>query len=163
MSKNKIFYILLIGGVIFLGIITPFVPVIHIFEMFFLLVPLFLCFAVCLFVLFFGLISKNRKQKKYSLLILNVIILFISTQLLSAYSVNKFQKHRCKKLISNLEIYKIEHKCYPESLSNELNIKGIEYTLLTCEEYKLEFERGFLVREVFTNKNKIWNSYGWND
>lgn len=164
MQRNKrIYIVLLLLGVFILGIVTPFVPAIHVTVMFYLLIPMLFCFIFSLVFLLVGLIFKDKKTTKMFLFVLVVLVLFQSAQLLSVYSVDRFQKYRSKKLIDKLKLYKAEHHSYPDTLKNEFKIRGVKYILLENGEYILEFERGFFVREVFTSKDGTWRSYGWND
>jgi energy-coupling factor transporter transmembrane protein EcfT len=152
-----------IVGIVFLGAITPFVDRIHVIQMFFLIVPMFLCFIICLFILVVGLIHKNKKQIKYSILILLPLILFQLPQFLSVYAVDKFQRNRSEKIIVKLDEYKKEFDYYPVELDKELCFRGITYKLRDDNEYELAYERGFFVTERFTSKNREWKSYGWSN
>jgi ABC-type multidrug transport system permease subunit len=161
MSKNKIRYLVLTLSIFLIGIVIPFIPALHMFEIFILSMPILICFSMCLLLLPVALISKNKKGIKFLSLFLSLILLFISSQLLSGYTVEKYQKYRCNKLIKELDTFKNTNDYYPENLKK--SIIGIEYSLLEKDEYELAFECGFFVTEKFNSKQDKWERRGFND
>jgi len=159
MSKSKIRYLVLILSVFLMGIIVPFVPALHMVEIFILSIPILICLSMCLLLLPVALISKNKKGIKILGLSTSLIILFISSQLLSSYTVEKYQKYRCNKLINELETFKNTNNYYPEHLRKP--IKGVKYSLLEKDGYELSFECGFFVTEIFYSKQGKWERHGF--
>jgi len=159
MSKNKKRYLVLILSVFLIGIIVPFVPALHMVEIFILSIPILICLSMCLLLLPVALISKNKKGIKILGLSTSLIILFISSQLLSSYTVEKYQKYRCNKLINELETFKNTNNYYSENLRKP--IKGVKYSLLKKNEYELSFECGFFVTEIFYSKQGKWERHGF--
>jgi len=154
-------YILLNLTLLLVGVIVPFTPL-CILEVFFLLIPMKLYALIFIFLLLFGLIRFNKSIIVSSVRFLLPLVIFVSSQILSCFFVEKYQKFQCNKLIVKLEKYKQINNIYPESLNNDMTLKGINYRSLE-NGYELSFGRGFLVSEVYNSTQKIWESYGWND
>ncbi len=145
--------------IIILGIITPFVDYFVVIQMFYLLIPFGIILIFSLFVFIANLIKyKKHICKQNSTIIISLIPIFLLTQVISTFVVDKSQKIRCENIIKSLNQ---QSKNYPESLNTSFGIKYHKSTI--TNNYELEYNRGFLVREIYTSENKKWESYGWND
>lgn len=143
-----------------LGILIPFIPELVVIEAFFLLIPLALAFLITLILLILDLFDKD-KNKFDALFSFSIIPIFIFAQFFSGLLVDKIQKIRCNKIISDIQTKKRETEIFPESYKNYL---GIHYKKLQNERgFELSYERGFMVTEVYSSENGLWKSYGWND
>lgn len=157
MNKNKKIAILI---VVLLGIIIPFFPYLTVIEMFFLLIPFAIFFAVTLIYLIISLLNKNLNTQK-SLFVFSILPIFVSSQLLSSFTVDKIQRIRSNRIITEIEKLKSETGNLPENYA--LNA-GIEYIKINGEEnFIIKYSRGFMVTEKYESKYNHWRSYGWND
>jgi predicted PurR-regulated permease PerM len=157
MNRNK--KIILISVLLF-GLIAPFIPSLTVLEMFFLLIPFAIVFAVTLIYLIVSLLNKQINSRK-ALFAFSILPTFLLAQLLAVFSVDKIQRFRSNKIITDLEKIKNETGSFPEQY--ELTV-GIKYTRLKNEEhFKLEYSRGFMVTEKYYSDIGNWKSYGWND
>ena len=157
MNKNKKITILIIT---LLGIIIPFIPYLTIIEMFFLLIPFAIFFAVTLIYLIISLLNKNLNTQK-ALFVFSILPIFVLSQLLSGFTVDKIQRIRSNRIISEIEKLKSETGNLPEKYDL---IAGIEYIKINDEEnFVIKYSRGFMVTEKYESKYNNWKSYGWND
>jgi hypothetical protein len=157
MNKNKKIAILI---VVLLGIIIPFFPYLTVIEMFFLIIPFAIFFAVTLIYLIISLLNKNLNTQK-ALFVFSILPIFVLSQLLSSFTVDKIQRIRSNRIITEIEKLKSETGNLPENYA--LNA-GIEYIKINGEEnFVIKYSRGFMVTEKYESKYKHWRSYGWND
>ena len=157
MNRNKKIFLI---SVLLFGLVIPFIPSLVVIEMFFLLIPSTIVFAVTLIYLIVSLLNKQMDSRK-ALFTFSILPIFILTQILADFSVNKIQRLRSSKVIADLEQIKNETGVLPKQY--EL-IGGIKYTRLNDQEhFKLEYSRGFMVMEKYYSDNGNWESYGWND
>jgi hypothetical protein len=157
LRKNPIKFIW-ISAIIF-GIITPFIGYFVAFQMFFLLIPfgIILLVSVLLFIINF-IRYKKKTFKLRSTKIILLLPVFLFMQLFSTYIVDKTQRLRSEQIINKLENSK---NIYPNSLNTTF---GIQYSKnKDSNNFEIEYERGFFVREVYSSEHKSWQSYGWND
>ena len=153
---KKIFLI----SVLLFGLVVPFIPSLTVIEMFFLLIPFAIVFVVTLIYLIVSLLNKQMNSRK-ALFAFSILPTFILVQILAGFSVDKIQRFRSEKVITELEKIKNETGVLPEQY--EL-IAGLKYTILNDQEhFKLEYSRGFMVTEKYYSDNGNWKSYGWND
>ena len=151
----KIFFLL----TIIFGVKSPFIDYFVVIEMFYLLFPfaIILLFSIIIFVV--NLFRYRRKIfKQNSTFFIFIIPVFLFSQIVSVFVINKIQKLRSEVVLEKL---KEDYKVFPNSINTSF---GIKYQKLeSANEFKLEYNRGFMVREIyFSNKNK-WESFGWND
>lgn len=157
MKRNKKIFLI---SVLLFGLVVPFIPSLTVIEMFFLLIPFAIVFAVTLIYLIVSLLNKQMNFRK-ALFAFSILPTFILAQILAGFSVDKIQRFRSKKIITELEKIKNETGVLPEQY--EL-IAGLKYTRLNDQEhFKLEYSRGFMVTEKYYSDNGNWKSYGWND
>ena len=145
--------------VIILGLITPFIDSFVVIQMFYLLIPfgIILIFSLLIFVINLIKLHKKIFTKKSTFLAL-IIPIFLLSQVISTVSIDPIQRFRSQKIINELEK---KHSDYPETL--DLNF-GIKYKKIKNENnFELEYNRGFFVREVYQSELKKWASFGWND
>ena len=155
-QKKKI----IIFSIILIGIIVPFVPYLTVIQMFFLLIPFAIFFVVTLIYLIISLLTKNANTQK-ALFVFSMLPVFILSQLLSGFTVDKIQRLRSNRIISEIEKIKSETGNLPEKY--EL-FGGIDYIKIKGEEsFVIEYSRGFMVTEKYQSKYNHWRSYGWND
>lgn len=154
--KKKIFLII----VLVFGLIVPFIPSLTVLEMFFLLIPFAIVFAVTLIYLIISLCNKQMDSKK-ALFAFSIVSTFILSQLFAGFSVDKIQRFRSSQIITDLEQIRNDTGVLPEKYET---IAGIKYTRLNdLEHFKLEYSRGFMVTEKYYSEDENWTSYGWND
>jgi hypothetical protein len=157
MKQNRRIILL---SIVLIGIIVPFVPSLTVIEMFFLLIPFIIIFVVTLTYLIMSLLNKKRNTGK-ALFIFLILPIFILSQIISGFTVDKIQRLRSNRVISELEKIKSKNEILPEKY--EL-IAGIEYIKMKDNEhFTIKYSRGFMVTEKYDSKNKNWRSYGWND
>ena len=157
MNRNKKIFLI---SVLSFGLIVPFIPSLTVIEMFFLLIPFAIVFVVTLIYLIVSLLNKQMNSRK-ALFVFSILPTFILVQILAGFSVDKIQRFRSEKVITELEKIKNETGVLPEQY--EL-IAGLKYTILNDQEhFKLEYSRGFMVTEKYYSDNGNWKSYGWND
>ena len=152
--KNKYF----IWIIIVLGIITPFIGYAVVVEMFFLLIPfgIILTISSLLFIINITKYKKNVFKQK-STLIFSLLPIFLISQVVSTFAFDKIQRFR-----SNSIIKKIEEKEIRITSTPTKNF-GIEYYKLKNNDFVVQYNRGFFVREKYYDEEKQWKSYGWND
>ena len=157
MNKNKKIILLVL---IAIGIIVPFVPTLMAIEMFFLLIPFAIIFGMSLIWLIVSFLNKNLNSQK-ALFIFSILPIFLFSQILSGFTVDKIQKFRSIRIISEIERLKFENGILPNKF--EL-IAGIHYTKTKNKEhFRIEYSRGFMITKKYDSENKNWKSYGWND
>lgn len=150
--------ILIIIGVI--GLVVPFIHYLTIIEMFFLLIPFAIIFIATLIYLITSLLNKTQNRRK-AIFIFSILPIFVFSQLLSSYTVDKIQRFRSEKLIEEVE----EHTAKTVELPNNIKAPhGIEYEIMNDRKsFLITYSRGFMVIEKYQSKYKQWRSYGWND
>ena len=157
MNRNKKIFLI---SILLFGLVVPFIPSLTVIEMFFLLIPFAVVFAVTLIYLIVSLLNKQMDTQK-ALFAFSILPTFILAQLLAGFSVDKIQRFRSNQIIAELVQIKNETGSFPEQY--ELTA-GIKYTRLKNEEhFKLEYSRGFMVTEKYYSDIENWKSYGWND
>ncbi len=142
-----------------IGVIAPFVSAIIVIELFF--VGIFLAFLLGIsIIILIANIFVNQKENyfnRYSTMIAFIIPIFIFSQILSSFVVNKVQKFRSDLIIRKIQNKEIEIPSKPKKSF------GIEYYKLKNNDFVVEYERGFFVTEKYYDSEKKWKSYGWND
>ena len=157
MNRNKKTFLI---SIFLFGLVVPFIPSLTVIEMFFLLIPFAIIFAVTLIYLIVSLLNKKIYFRK-AIFAFSILPTFLLAQLLTSFSIDKIQRFRSNQIIAELEQIKNETGVLPEQY--EL-ASGIKYSRLNNEEhFKLEYSRGFLVTEKYYSFNGNWKSYGWND
>ncbi len=80
---------------------------------------------------------------------------------LSGFTVDKIQRLRSNRIITEIEKLKSETGNLPEKYNLTA---GIEYIKIKDEEhFVIKYSRGFMVTEKYQSKYNHWRSYGWND
>ncbi len=158
MIKKKPFTFTLIS-VISLGIITPFIDYFVVIQMFFLLIPFGIILMVFLILFIINLIIHKKEVFKVRLIrILIFLPIFLIMQITSVFMVDKIQRLRSEQIITKLKNNK---NFRPDSISTMF---GIKYKVVKYpNNFEIEYERGFFVREVYYSEDKSWQSHGWND
>lgn len=159
MSEKKKLHITIL---VLIGIFSAFIPFtsLFVFELV-ILIPLSILVIFCLLIFFVILITGDKAKRKYPfkilLPILLPLILSAIIQLISIYSVEKYNNYRAKTLIEKLEEYKSRNNYYPKVLDKDMSISGIYYYYSqTDNEYSLSFNRDFLNDKVYDSKIKEW-------
>lgn len=149
---------LVIIGII--GSIIPFIDSIAVIQVFFLLIPYLVYFGITFLAFVITLVKRNENRRQ-ALFFLLTLPTFILAQILSIVLVDNLQKLRAKQAIVKIEKLKQLHGKYPDDF--ELSL-GIEYfKRKNGEEYKLEYNIGFLISEVYRSETDNWSKRGWND
>lgn len=157
MKKSKI---ILVFVTILIGIFIPFIPYLVVIEMFFLLVPFAVIGIVSLIYLVISFVKEKMNSRK-ALFRFSILPIFIISQLVSGFIVDKIQRFRSNKVIAEIEQLKSENGIVPDEY--EL-IAGLEYSKMKDDEnYVIEYSRGFMVTEKYNSESGKWNSFGWND
>ena len=157
MNRNKKIFLI---SVLLFGLVVPFIPSLIVIEMFFLLIPFALVFAVTLIYLIVSLLNKQIDSRK-AIFVFSILPTFILAQLLSGFSVDKIQRFRSNQIIAELNQIKVKTGILPEQYES---VAGIEYTRLNDNEhFVIEYSRGFMVTEKYYSENGNWESYGWSD
>lgn len=143
-----------------IGSITPFVEVFAIIEAFFLIIP----FAILIFISFLYLLMSFFTKEvsiKTALYFFCLIPLFISSQIGSTFIVDKVQRVRSESLLTEIENIRNKTGIFPDHYPTYVGITYIKEK--DQYNYRIEYSRGFLVREVYEHDDKTWISYGWRD
>ncbi len=157
MNRNRK---IVLSVIVLIGIIIPYFPALTIIEMFYLLIPFALIFLGTFLYMIISLISEKLNSGK-ALFIFSILPIFILSQVLSGFSVDKIQRFRSNRIISELEQIKSESGTLPEKYDL---IAGIEYIKMRDNEhFVIKYSRGFMVTEKYDSEYKKWRSYGWND
>ena len=146
--------------IILIGIIVPFIPSLTVIEMFFLVIPFAIIFLVTLTYLIMSLLNKNLNIRK-ALFVFSILPTFIISQIASGFTVDKIQRLRSNRIITEIEKLRSETGILPEKYDV---VAGIEYIKMKDNaHYVIKYSRGFMVTEKYDSENKNWRSYGWND
>ncbi len=143
-----------------LGLVAPFVSYWVVVQAFFLLVPFLIVLLLSLVVITVAFIEKKSDKQKM-VFFCSLLPLFVGSQLLSVFVVNKIQRKRSEAVISILQKSKVETGKVPESIPTSLGIKYIRLT--NGQDFEIFYSRGFLITEKYHSHNNRWRSYGWND
>ena len=157
-NKSKLWALIFLTITV-VGAVTPFIDYFVVIQMFYLLIPfgIILIFSALTFVINLIKFKKNVFKQNLTLYAL-IIPIFLTSQIISTFFIDKIQRFRSEKIISKLEENQSE---YPKTLNSNF---GIKYMKLKNENtFELEYNRGFFVREVYQSKDKKWESFGWND
>jgi hypothetical protein len=150
---------IIIGAIILLGLIFPFIPTLTSIEIF-LLIPFAIVFVLT-FMYFVVAWLKKKDNRHQALFVFLILPIFISSQILSVLTVNKLQRIRSDRIVKELYDLKAKNGSFPESYVTAV---GIEYQKSTeRDSFELSYSRGFMMTEKFDSDTKEWNSNGWND
>ena len=151
---------ILIFVIILIGIVVPFIPSFVVIEMFFLLIP-FAIFGIATLIYLLVSLANKKMDSRKALYVFSILPIFIISQLVSGFVVDKIQRFRSTQIIAEIEQLKTEKGKVPEQY--EL-IAGLEYLKLKDDEnYVIKYSRGFMVTEKYYSENGKWRSFGWND
>lgn len=136
----------------------PFIDFAVVIQAFYLLLPFIIISLFSLVAFILNLIKYKRNIFKQSSTLLTLVLpVFLLSQTISVFTVNKIQRFRSNQIIKKIN-------------NNELSINsnptisfGITYYKLQNDDFVVQYERGFLVKEKYNHKKKKWDSYGWND
>jgi len=135
-----------------IGLVVPFVSYLTVIEMFFLLIPFAIIFVVTSIYLTVSILNKKLNSRK-AIFIFSILPIFIISQLLSGFTVDKIQRLRSSHIISEIEKIKTETGMIPEKYDLEL---GIEYIKMKNKNsFVIEYSRGFMVTENMILKIRI--------
>ena len=149
---------LVIIGII--GSIIPFIDSIAVIQVFFLLIPYLVYFGITLLAFVITLVKRNE-NRRHALFFLLTLPTFILAQILSIVLVDNVQKLRANQAIDKIEKLKQQHGKYPDDFELSLGIKYFEQK--NGEEFKMEYNIGFLISEVYRSETNNWSKRGWND
>ena len=151
---------IILFGTFIVGLILSFIPAFTVIELFLLLIPFSIIFIVTVIYLIVSLFYNKQNGRK-ALFIFSIIPIFILSQLVSEFTVDKIQRVRSEIIIKEIQKIKTETGNYPEQYDILL---GIEYRKLDNKNtFEISYSRGFMVTEKFDSEKNNWNSYGWND
>jgi hypothetical protein len=141
------------------GTIVPFVDYLVVIQIFYLLIPFSILFLGSLIYLIVSLFSRTMRSSNL-LYIACLVPVFIVSQFISTYAVDKIQRYKAELLIK-----KMESVTTAGGLPNNYDTSfGIEFQKLDNQDnFKISYPSGFMVREVYDSSVKSWKSYGWND
>ena len=156
--KNKRRYILI--ALVLFGLILPFIDYLTIIEMFFLLIPFAIITGVSFVYWIVSLFNQKMNSRK-SFYFFLIVPLFVLTQLFSAFSVDRIQLMRSKRIIKAVD-EKIEvDGIIPDTFDTRF---GIQYSKSERDnKCEIRYSRGFMVTERYDSNTEKWRSYGWND
>ena len=151
--------------VFILGSIWPFFPSLTVLLVFYLLIPIGLAILITSITLLIGFVTSDKLLRITSLKVLSALLIFNCSQLVSVFMVDTILNYKSGILIRNIEDFKVVNNKYPTSLNqiSDNHDIGIVYHLNKDGNYELEYSRGFMVREVYSNTDRKWESLGWND
>lgn len=157
MKKSKM---ILIFVIILIGIVVPFIPSFVVIEMFFLLIP-FAIFGIATLIYMLVSFANEKMNSRKALFVFSILPIFIISQLISGFVVDKIQRFRSNQIIAEIEQQKTETGILPDNY--DLNV-GLEYSKIKDDEnYVIKYSRGFMVTEKYYSENEKWGSFGWND
>lgn len=147
-------------AIIIIGIVVPFIPSFVVIEMFYLLIPFVLIGVGTLIYLIASFTNAEINSRK-AFFAFSILPIFIISQLISGFVVNKIQRFRSNQVITEIEIHKSETGTLPDNY--EL-IGGLEYNKMKDNQnFIIKYSRGFMTTEEYNSRNSNWRSYGWND
>ena len=157
MKKPKM---ILIFVIILIGIVVPFIPSFVVIEMFFLLIP-FAIFGIATLIYLLVSFANEKMNSRKALFVFSILPIFIISQLVSGFVVDKIQRFRSNQIIAEIEQLKSENGITPDEYKL---IAGLEYSKLKDDEnYVIKYSRGFMVTEKYYSEIGKWRSFGWND
>jgi hypothetical protein len=157
--KNKSIRIGFAIATFALGAIVPFIEYLVVIQTFYLLIPFTILFLGSLIYLVASLFSRTMRSKN-ALYIACLVHVFIVSQFISTYAVDKIQRYKAELLIKEIESVTAVGGP-PHNYDTSF---GIEFQKLDNQgNFKISYSRGFMVREVYNSNVKSWKSYGWND
>ncbi|MFC5271666.1 hypothetical protein [Adhaeribacter terreus] len=137
--------------VILIGLIVPFIPSLVVIEMFFLLIPFAILFIATTIYLVVALLNKNFSKDK-ALFIFSILPIFISSQFMVGFTVDKVQKIRSESIIKEIEEIRNKTGKLPEHYSS---VRGIDYQKLReNNNFIVSYSRGFMVTEKYESESK---------
>jgi hypothetical protein len=158
MSRSKKINLFVLVLVFIVGVITPFVPAIHLVVMFVLIIPLFIGLVISLIALVVYLFMHGRNFfKSHTFWMPLVIPVYVICAMASGPLVNRIQRYRCERIIENISS---RSNALPDSLDVRY---GIKYIKGLDSGYSLEYSVGFFVREVYSSTDSTWERHGWRD
>ena len=120
MSRNRKISLLII---VLVGCIVPFISTLVIVELFFLVIPFTIVFILTLMLLITSLFSKSFNFRT-TLFAFSILPIFIFSQLVSSFMVDKIQRIRSNQIIKAIEKYQSENGVLPKKYDVKA---GIEY------------------------------------
>jgi len=143
-----------------IGIIVPFIPSFVVIEMFYLIIP-FVLIGVGTLIYLIASFTNTEINSRKAFFAFSILPIFIISQLISCFVVDKIQRFRSNQVITEIENHKSKTGTLPDKY--EL-IGGLEYNKLKDNQnFIIKYSRGFMITEKYNSKNSIWISYGWND
>ncbi len=154
---NRKFFLLLI---IIVGFSVPFIPILTILEMFFLLIPFGIIMLGTLIYLLISVFNKNINKRK-AIFVFSILPVFLLSQYLSGITVDKIQKYRSMQLINELKTFKNKNGKLPYHVNTPI---GIEYIKMNDQRnFEITYEKGFMATEKYYSQNNKWKSIGFRD
>lgn len=143
-----------------LGLITPFIDYFVIVEFFFLLIPFSLIFIIT-FINLLQCFFNKKEDIPRAIFIFSILPLFLFSQDISGFLVDKIQKNRSEHLLTEIENIQSKTGHFPERYNCPI---GINYQKLDYSpHFEISYSRGFMVTETYNSESKSWKSYGWNN
>jgi len=159
-TAMKLFLKILVIAIGVFGLIYPFIPSFVVIEFFYLMIPLGIAFIAGVLYLLICIFIKTIWTKK-AMLIFSIVPVFIISQFISAFVVDKIQRLRSERVIKEIKQINKDSGEFPEQY--EISI-GITYKKLDKgDRFKISYSRGFMVTEKYYSDINKWKSYGWND
>jgi hypothetical protein len=147
-------------GVLMLGMIFPFIDFLVVVEAFYLLIPLLFALVASVAMLIKYLIW-DRVRSRESLLLILVVPVFVAGHFFSTWTVDNIQRFRSEGVIMEIENVISETGQIPNEHETTFGIKFSK--LKNADEFEIRYCRGFMVTEIYSSKDKMWRSQGWND
>ena len=130
------------------GLISPFIPSFVIIEMFFLPIPFGMIFFGTLFYIVITLFDKTANRKN-AIFIFSFLPIFLLSQFLGVFTVDKIQKSRALHLITEIKGIRERNGLYPEAYNTSLGITYVR--IIQSDGFELEYSRGFFVTERYNS------------
>jgi hypothetical protein len=152
--KNKKFKIVFVIVIFTFGTIVPFVDYLVVVETFYLLIPFAILFLGSLIYLIASLfiMTMNSKNAFY---IACLVPVFVVSQFISTYIVDKIQRSKAELLIKEIEAAITTTRGLANSYDTSF---GIGFQKLDDQNnFKISYSRGFMAIEVYYSSIKSWS------
>jgi hypothetical protein len=160
MNQNDVHWLYGLGVAFAVGAIVPFFDFLVVIELFFLLIPIAIFYVGTIAYLVLSLLIRKLNTKK-AFYLACIGPVFVASQLISTYTVDKIQRCRAEALIHELMSTMATTGKLPTCHDTPL---GISFLKLDHEnDFEVSYSRGFMVTEVYSSSTKTWKNYGWND
>lgn len=154
-TRRKIIRTTTTLGIVLCGSIIPFIDYLVFIQIFYLAIPLvLLLFGSVAYLV--GQLFFTKRGTRGDLFLAFLVPIFISSQFVATYLVDKVQRYRAEQIIKQINI--------ADDLPADYETLGIAVKIdMRSNSFTVSYSRGFMTREAYNVTSKTWESLGWND